>query len=53
MVNSRRGKTKVQIVTSAPVAADLDIGEIVFCTADDKLYIKDETNAVIKTAALT
>jgi hypothetical protein len=54
MVNIRRNKGAfLKIVTSAPTTADLKQGEYVFCTADNKMYFKDETNTVLSTDALT
>ena len=54
MVNVRRNKgAKLKIYTSAPTTEDLEQGELVFCTADDKFYFKDETNTILSSAALT
>ena len=54
MVNVRRNRgVFYRIVTSAPTTADLQVGEEVFCTADNKFYFKDETNTVLSSAAYT
>ena len=42
MVNVRKNKGAfLKIVTSAPNTADLQQGELVFCTADNKFYFKE------------
>ena len=54
MVNAKRNKGAfLKIYTSAPTTADLQVGELVFCTADNKFYFKDETNTVLASAAST
>lgn len=50
MGNFKRGRIKIDIWTSAPTVSDLKIGEMVYCTADGKLYLKD-TNSDLKSSA--
>lgn len=42
-----------KFVSSAPTADELDSGEFVYCTADDKLYTKLEDGTIKKSGAFS
>ena len=43
----------IRSVSSAPTADELEYFELVYCTADDKLYTKNDDGTIVKTAALS
>ena len=43
----------IKFVSTAPTADTVDAGEMVYCTADNKLYIKDENGTVRSSAAFS